>query len=300
MINKISSYRLGLALFAIGAMLLLSGCDISLLNPKGIISIKEKDLFFTSIFLMLIVVIPVIILVIVIPFRYRASNTHATYKPNWSHSLALEIVWWTIPIIIIAVLATITWFSTHELDPYHPLNSDKKPVTIEVIALDWKWLFVYPDYNIATVNFIQIPINTPINFKITSDAPMNSFMIPQLGSQIYAMQGMQTKLHIMANTVGDYTGQSVNYSGGGFSGMKFITRVTSEEDFNAWIAVVRAGKHPLSASVFIELEKQSDYNPVELFSDVVPHLYDNTIMKYMMMMPTDQPMDIGPQQHVTQ
>ncbi len=300
MINKLSPYRLGLAFCAIAAMLLLSGCDISLLNPKGIISAKEKDLFFTSIFLMLIVVIPVIILVIVIPFHYRASNTHATYKPNWSHSLALEIVWWTIPIIIIAVLATVTWFSTHELDPYNPLDSNKKPVTVEVIALDWKWLFIYPEYNIATLNFLQLPVNTPINFKITSDAPMNSFMIPQLGSQIYAMQGMQTKLHILATAVGDYTGQSVNYSGGGFSGMKFVTHVTSEEEFKAWIASVRASQHPLSATAFIELEKQSSYNPVELFSDVVPHLYDNTIMKYMMMMPEDHSMDMGPQEQVTQ
>lgn len=296
MIKKSSSCRLLIALLSIGALLLLSGCDISLLNPKGVIAASEKKLFFTAILLMLIVVIPVIIMVIVIPYKYRATNKQATYKPNWAHSTALEIVWWTIPIIIIAILAAITWFSTHQLDPYKPLESKVRPVKVQVIALDWKWLFIYPDQNIATVNFIQMPVDTPINFQITSDAPMNSFMIPQLGSQIYAMQGMQTKLHLLATHTGDFRGQSTNYSGEGFAGMHFVARVSTKEEFNQWVRSVSASQHRLSAAVYAELAKQSEYNPVELFSSVEPNLFKDTIMKYMM--PDAHTLDMSSKQEV--
>ena len=195
--------------------------NLAVLNPVGEIAAQEKSLISTAVLLMLIVVVPVIIMVFLFAWKYRASSTKAKYTPNWAHNTWLEIVWWGIPSSIIIALATITWITTHKLDPYRPLDSKEKPVEIQVVALDWKWLFFYPEYNIATVNHIQIPVGRPINFRITADAPMNSFMIPQLGGQIYAMQGMETKIHLIAEKPGEFDGYSSNYSGHGLSGMNF-------------------------------------------------------------------------------
>ncbi|KAA1337032.1 ubiquinol oxidase subunit II, partial [Escherichia coli] len=192
------------------ATLMLGGCDMVLMNPKGAIGVEQKTLILTAFGLMLIVVIPAIVMAIIFALRYREANKSATYRPNWAHSNKIELVVWTVPILIIITLATITWKTTHELDPYKPLDSDVKPVTIEVISLDWKWLFIYPEQGIATVNEIVFPKDVPINFKITSDSVMNSFFIPQLGGQIYAMAGMQTKLHLIANSAGKYDGFSAS------------------------------------------------------------------------------------------
>lgn len=167
--------------------LLLAGCNSAILNPKGQIGHDEKQLLITSVVLMLIVVIPVIVMTIAFAWKYRASNTKARYEPDWSHSTAIEVVVWSIPCVIILVLAVLTWRSSHALDPYRPLDSDVKPITIEAVSLDWKWMFIYPDQNIATVNEIAFPVHTPLNFKITSDTVMNSFFIPHLGTMIYAM-----------------------------------------------------------------------------------------------------------------
>ncbi len=196
--------------------LLLAGCNSAILNPKGQIGHDEKQLLITSVVLMLIVVIPVIVMTIAFAWKYRASNTKARYEPDWSHSTAIEVVVWSIPCVIILVLAVLTWRSSHALDPYRPLDSDVKPITIEAVSLDWKWMFIYPDQNIATVNEIAFPVHTPLNFKITSDTVMNSFFIPHLGTMIYAMAGMETKLHLVANEPGEYFGLSTNYSGHGF------------------------------------------------------------------------------------
>ena len=165
----------------IAASALLSGCDMALLDPKGQIGLEQRSLILTALGLMLIVVIPVIVMTIVFTRKFRASNTDAKYTPNWSHSNKIEAVVWTVPIIIIAILATLTWKTTHELDPYKPLVSDVKPIRVDVISLDWKWLFVYPDLGIATVNELAFPANTPVNFRITSNSVMNSFFIPRLG-----------------------------------------------------------------------------------------------------------------------
>lgn len=178
--------------------MLLGGCNMEILSPKGDIGAQEKTLLFTATGLMLLVVIPVIIMILTFAWKYRASNTKADYQPKWAHSTAIEVVVWTVPCIIVAILAVITWRSTHALDPYKPLVSEHKPVTIEVVSLDWKWLFIYPEYDIATVNEIAFPVDVPVNFRITSASVMNSFFIPQLGSQIYSMAGMETKLHLNA------------------------------------------------------------------------------------------------------
>lgn len=211
--------------------LLLGGCDMTLFNPKGQVGMDERTLIITATLLMLIVVIPVIVMTLAFAWKYRASNTQAEYKPDWHHSNRIEAVVWLVPCVIIAILGWITWESTHKLDPYRPLDSEVKPVTIQAVSLDWKWLFIYPEQGIATVNEIAFPKDTPVNFQITSDSVMNSFFIPQLGSQIYSMAGMMTKLHLIANEEGVFDGISANYSGGGFSGMRFKAIATSEQGF---------------------------------------------------------------------
>ncbi|MDQ5921440.1 MAG: cytochrome o ubiquinol oxidase subunit [Pseudomonadota bacterium] len=232
---------------------------------------------------MLIVVIPVIIMTFVFAWKFRAGNKKADYAPNFHHSNAIEAAVWFIPIVIILVLATITWRTTHELDPYKPVEvNGVEPITIQVVALDWKWLFIYPKQNIALVNFVEFPVNTPVSFRVTADAPMNAFQIPQLGGQIYAMAGMQTKLHLIAKESGDYFGRSVSYSGRGFSGMEFVARAVSKSDFDQWVEKVRQSKQTLSAQEYKELSMPSEDNPVAEYSSVQKDLFDNIIMKFMM------------------
>jgi len=262
-------------------MPLLSGCDAAVLNPKGIIAHNELHLMVTAVLLMLIIVVPVIVLTLVIARRYRASNTKATYKPDWSHNNLLEFVWWIIPIAIIAVLATITWVTTHKLDPYRTLTEGGEPMKIEVIALEWRWMFIYPEQNIATINYVQFPVDRQVQFLITGDAPMNSFMIQQLAGQIYAMTGMQTQLHLIANEVGTYKGISANFSGNGFSGMTFVANVTSDADFNKWVASVKQSNNPLDMNIYNQLAKPSEDSSKQLFSVVKDDVYHNVINKYL-------------------
>lgn len=265
---------------ALGSLTLLSGCDFALLDPKGAVGVAEKQLIAVSVWAMLIVVIPVIVLTLVFAYRYRASNRSATYAPKWSHSTPIEIVVWTIPTLIIIFLAVLTWKTTHELDPYKPIESNVKPIDVDVVALDWKWLFIYPSLGIASVNQLALPVDTPVNFHITSDSVMNSFFIPQLGSQIYAMAGMQTSLHLIANEAGDYEGLSANFSGKGFSDMKFRALAMNPADFQAWVQKVKAAQPQLSMDAYGSLAKPSEANPVEYFSTVDPKLFHNIIAKY--------------------
>ncbi|CAB3648494.1 Cytochrome bo(3) ubiquinol oxidase subunit 2 [Achromobacter pulmonis] len=254
--------------------MLLGGCNMEILSPKGDIGAQEKTLLFTATGLMLLVVIPVIIMVLTFAWKYRASNTKADYQPKWAHSTAIEVVVWTIPCVIVAILAVITWRSTHALDPYKPLVSEHKPVTIEVVSLDWKWLFIYPEYDIATVNEIAFPVDVPVNFRITSASVMNSFFIPQLGSQIYSMAGMETKLHLNAREPGTYAGISANYSGAGFSGMRFKAIATSQEGFDNWVKQAKASGTALTPAVYQELTKRSEHNPVARYASVPPSMFD--------------------------
>ncbi|NUX58098.1 ubiquinol oxidase subunit II [Paraburkholderia youngii] len=262
-------------------MLLLSGCsNLDILNPKGSVGLAERNLIATSVWAMLIVVVPVILMTLFFAWRYRASNRNAEYKPGWTHSTAVEVVVWTVPTLIILFLAVLTWRTTHELDPYRPLESQVKPINVEVVALDWKWLFIYPDLGIASVNQLAIPVGTPVNFRITSDTVMNSFFIPQLGGQIYAMAGMQTRLHLIADHAGDYAGVAANFSGKGFSDMKFRTLATSPEDFNAWVAKVRASSDRLDMDRYHAVSEPSEKDPVRYFSTVDPKLFNNIIARY--------------------
>lgn len=280
--NKLRSALLALLTF--GLTLSMGGCKIAVLDPKGIIAADEKQVMITAVCLMLLVVIPVILLNFFFAWRYRASNTKATYKPEWSHSTILEIICWTVPCIIIGVLGALTWITSHQLDPYKPLDSKVKPLIVQVVAMDWKWLFIYPAQNIATVNYLQLPVNVPVRFLITADAPMNAFQIPQLAGQIYAMPGMQTKLNIMASETGSYSGFSANISGDGFSGMKFIAKVTSQDEFNRWVKSVKKAPAKLTQKMYDQLAKPSENDPVQYFSFAQKDIYNGIIMKYMMPM----------------
>lgn len=288
-----------LLVLSAGMALLLSGCHLYILDPKGIIAAKEARLLIDSTLLMLIIVIPTVLLSIYIFWKYRASNKKAKYDPKWYHSPMVEAICWGVPSIIIIILAIMTWVGSHDLDPYKPLKSDKKPLIIQAISLNWKWLFIYPKQSIATVNYVQIPVDVPVRLMITSDAPMNSLEIPQLAGQIYAMAGMRTKLNLMANTIGDYRGLSTNYSGNGFAGMHFMVRVSSEKDFKHWVKYAQqTAKQKLSVPVYNKLTLPTEKNPVEYFAPVAKNLFHNVIMKFMKPMPKMDVADDGTKYNV--
>jgi len=210
------------------------GRDIPVLDPKGLIANQERDLILITFALGMLVVIPVFIMLFSIAWRYRASNTKAKYEPDMDGSRGLEALWWTIPCLIIIVLSIITAVSTHALDPYKPISSSVQPVKIQVVSMNWKWLFIYPEEGIATLNYMNIPKDTPIELTLTSDAPMNSFWVPALAGQIYTMAGMSTKLHLMADDAGTFNGSSANISGDGFADMRFKVNALSEVDYKKW------------------------------------------------------------------
>jgi cytochrome o ubiquinol oxidase subunit 2 len=262
---------------------LMAGCNAVVLHPFGDVAIQQRNLIIASTVLMLLVIVPVIVLTFVFAWRYRHNNPDATYDPEWHHSTALELVIWSAPLLIIIALGALTWIATHTLDPYRPIGridasrpvtEQMKPLNVQVVALDWKWLFIYPDYGIATVNELAAPIDVPIHFVITSSTVMNSFFIPALAGQIYAMPGMQTELHAVINQAGDYEGFSANYSGAGFSGMHFRFKGMSEGDFDGWIAKVKADGGKLERADYMQLEKPSQREPVHYYASTATNLYN--------------------------
>lgn len=261
--------------------LMLSGCHMVVMDPKGPIGMQEKDLIILAILLMLIPVIPVIVMTFWFAWRYRASNEKATYQPDFEHSNRIEAVVWAVPTLIIIALGAVTWISTHELDPRAPLahvsQPNVKPIEVEVVSLDWKWLFIYPEYNIATVNEMALPVGTPVHFKLTSATVMNSFFIPQLGSQIYTMTGMETQLNLRADHIGEYDGISANYSGHGFAGMKFKAVALDDAGFKAWVAKAQAAPAPLDAAAYAQLAKPGmEFKPT-YYATVEPMLFHKVL-----------------------
>ncbi len=259
----------------------LSKQNIAVLNPKGPIALKEYHLIIFALLLSLLVVIPVFTLLVVFAWKYREGNTKSKYSPELDGNRFAETVWWVIPTILISILAVVAWRSSHSLDPYRPLVSNTKPLTIQVVAMNWKWLFIYPDQKIATINYFQIPNNTPIDFNITSDAPMNSFWIPQLGGQIYAMPGMSTQLHLLASGNGTYNGVSANISGNGFAGMTFTARSTSAESFNNWADSIQHSNNKLSLAEYNKISIPSENNPIVYYATTDQDLYNNIVYKYL-------------------
>lgn len=268
----------------LAAALYLRHQSIPVLQPKGIIGQKEHGLMIFTVILGFAVIIPVFIMAIAIAYRYREGNTNTRvkYTPEWDTHRVAEFIWWGIPIAIIAVLSVVTWVSTHQLDPWKPVASTQKKLTVQVVSLDWKWLFIYPEQHIATVNFVQFPAGTPLDFEITSDTVMNSFWIPQLGGQIYAMPGMVTQLNLEATNPGSYNGSSANISGSGFAGMKFTAKSSSLADFNAWVQSVKHSKSQLTAATYSQLARPSEDNQPAYYNSTTSSLYDTIVLKYMM------------------
>ncbi len=263
-------------------IVLLSGCNAVVLHPSGDVAVQQRDLVIISTILMLLIIVPVMALTVFFAWRYRHTNTSATYEPDWDHSTHLELIIWSAPLLIIICLGALTWMATHLLDPFRPIGRTApgqvvehgtKTLKVNVVALDWKWLFIYPDYGIATVNELAAPVDEPIDFQITSSSVMNSFFVPALAGQVYAMPGMQTKLHAVINKPGVYEGISANYSGAGFSGMHFKFHGLSAGDFDKWVAEVKSGTDKLSREKYLQLEKPSENVPVIKFGAVDAGLY---------------------------
>jgi cytochrome o ubiquinol oxidase subunit II len=279
---KIIAALLAAAVVVAGVMMLLKGVNIDVLSPQGEIARKEHQLILFTLLLSLVVVVPVFVMLIGFSLRYRESNKRAAYRPNWEGNRLLEAIWWGIPCVIIVILGVVTWQSSHELDPYKDLNSSVAPVNVQVVALQWKWLFIYPDQQIATVNELIIPEKTPINFTITSDAPMNSFWIPSLGSQVYAMSGMSTELRLIADKTGEYRGSSANISGSGFADMNFMAKSRSRADFDAWVQQTKSLDTGLDEATYKTLAEPDVEERPLYYALKDTDLYDKIIMKYMM------------------
>ncbi|QCI22303.1 ubiquinol oxidase subunit II [Buchnera aphidicola] len=261
---------------------LLNGCDSFLLNSHGSIALEEYSLMLISFLMMLLIIIPVIFMSIYFPLKYHSKNINQVYEPDWSDSKKIEMIVWGIPILIISCLAYLSWNYTHKLDPKRPIPSSTKPIKINVIALDWKWLFIYPDYHIATINEIMFPVNRPVVFQITSNSVMNSFFIPSLGSQIYAMPGMITKLNLIANQSGNYKGISSNYSGRGFSNMKFtVISALNNIMFKNWIKKVKKSSNKLNIEKMLNITSVENKNySIEYFSNVKKDLFKKIVNQY--------------------
>lgn len=259
--------------------------DIQVLEPAGSIGEKQRNLIYFALGLSLIVVIPVYVLLFAFAWRYRESNhKKAKYSPELAGSRLAEAVWWLVPTVLIAILSVVTWNSSHALDPFRPIDSRKQPLEIQVVAMNWKWLFIYPKQHVASVNFLQLPKGTPLDFQITSDGPMNSFWIPRLGGQVYAMAGMMTHLHLIADETGDFRGSSANLSGDGFARMTFTARSASPGEFETWVKRVKTSGSPLDAATYKQLARP-DESDVRYYSAVKDGLFEAQIHKYMLPMP---------------
>jgi cytochrome o ubiquinol oxidase subunit 2 len=267
---------------AIGLVLLTSGCsfiEAPVLNPKGPVALAERDILFRALAIMMIVVVPVFVMTFWFAWRYRASRLKAHYEPEWESS-TLDMATWIVPALIVASLGVHVWLSTHALDPYKPLQSPDKPVEIQAVAQDWKWLFIYPNEGIASVNELAFISKAPVSLKITSDTVMNSFYIPALAGQIYAMAGMQTRLNLSASEPGRFVGRNTQYSGRGFSDQHFIAIAKTPAEFENWVTQVRQSPQKLDAATYAALAKPSAAHPVTYYSGVEPGLFDAIIRKY--------------------
>jgi cytochrome o ubiquinol oxidase subunit 2 len=255
--------------------------DIPFLFPSGSIAVEQRNLLFIIQALMLLVIFPVYILTFIFSWRYRADNKKAKYDPDLIDNVIAEYIWWGFPLIMVIIAGTITWIQTEKLDPYKSIVAEKKEKIIEVVALQWKWLFIYPEENIATVNYLKIPVNTPIRFLITADAPMNSFWIPNLGGQIYAMPGMRTELNLIANEEGNFRGSSANISGEGFADMYFTTSAVYEEDYDKWVEKIKGSESSLDLKSYKELAAPG-INPTPLYYQLSDkNLFNQILMKFM-------------------
>ncbi len=258
-------------------MLALCGCHLAVLSPAGPVSEGERTILLDSLAIMLCIVIPTIVATLAFAFWFRASNSRAVYRPNWAYSGRLELIVWSIPALVIFFLGGIAWISAHLLDPAEPLKSAAEPLEVEVVSLDWKWLFIYPRQSVASVNRMVVPAGVPLSLRITSSSVFNVFFVPQLGSEIYSMYGMTTRLNLEADHPGDYFGLSAHFSGDGFPGMAFDVQAVSAQEFTAWVAARHRAGPVLDDAAYRGLLTQSQdlqpytYRAVRagLFEDIV-------------------------------
>ena len=255
-------------------MVLLPSCDRGILDPVGPIAAAEKTILINSTAIMLAIIIPTMIATVGFAWWFRRGNTKAQYRPDWEYSGAIELVVWSIPALTIMLLGGITWISSHELEPSKPLNSPLKPVTVQVVSLDWKWLFIYPEQGIATVNQLVVPAGTPIDFRLTSATVWNVFFVPQMGTMIYTMPRMTTRLHLQADRQGVYDGLSAHFSGDGFPGMQFKVHAVPAQQFADWAQSSRGGPQVLDGPAYAELSKPTSYVKPMTYSNVAPNLFN--------------------------
>jgi cytochrome o ubiquinol oxidase subunit 2 len=251
----------------------LAGCSV-VLDPRGPVGAAQKLILYDALSIMLAIVVPVILATAAFAWWFRAGNPRAFYLPNWEFSGHLELIVWSIPLLTVVFLGGIAWFGSHDLDPYRPLNSPLKPVEVEAVSLDWKWLFIYPEEGVASVNALAIPVGVPVHFRLTSSGVMNSFFIPQLGSQIYTMAGMVTQLHLQADDPGDYRGISANFSGPAFADMHFVAKALPPADYAQWIGQAKSSGTTLDRNRYAELVKPSADVAPESFGAVEPKLFE--------------------------
>jgi cytochrome o ubiquinol oxidase subunit II len=244
------------------------------LDPQGPIASAERTILLNATTIMLVVVVPVIVLTLAFAWWYRASNTRASYQPNWANSGRIEFVVWSIPALVVLLLAAVAWTSSHDLDPAHKLSSDLKPIRIEVVSLDWKWLFIYPDSEVATLNQVFVPAGVPIEFVLTSTNVMDAFWVPQLGSQIYTMPGMTTRLNLLAYHPGDYAGLSSNFSGDGFSDMRFVVHAVPAAVFSQWLTAAQSEGETLDAGTYSQLAQTGSDVSIKTFAKVEQGLFE--------------------------
>lgn len=286
--NKKFKFKLAVIITTVIAVIFftfLFSNHMVLFNSKGTIGAAQHSLIIISVLLMAIIIVPVIFMSVYFPYKYRHSNKEADYAPKWEHSTKIELIVWLVPCLIILALGWITFKTSYSLDPRKEIISEKDPITIQVVAMNWKWLFIYPEHGIATVNEITFPTDTPVRFLVTSDTTMNSFFIPQLGSQVYAMAGMENRLNLMATENGTYRGISANYSGLGFTNMRFEAHATSEADFNEWVNIVKSSPDYLDSNEYQllitnEREQITAPHPITYYSQVDPLKFKDIIQKY--------------------
>jgi cytochrome o ubiquinol oxidase subunit 2 len=268
------------------APLFLGGCDMVVMNPTGDIARQQRDLILVATGLMLLVIVPVMTLIVVFALRYRKGKNPQAYDPGFTHSTRIELAVWSIPLIIIGILGAVTWVTTHKLDPFRPLDrisagrpipAGTKPLEIQVVAMDWKWLFIYPEQGIATVNELALPVDVPVRFTITATSQMNTFYAPTLAGMIYAMPGMQSMLHAVLNEPGDTWGYSGNYTGAGYTDMRFQLHGVDQAGFDRWVAQVKSSPEALSTERYIALDQPSEKVPVMHFGSVPKDTFQRAV-----------------------
>ena len=254
--------------------LLTSGCNRGVLDPVGPVGAAEKQILINSTAIMLAIIIPTMIATIAFAFWFRRGNAKATYRPDWEYSGAVEMVVWAIPALTVMLLGGIAWIGSHQLEPSKPLKSNVPPINVQVVSMDWKWLFIYPDQGIATVNQLVVPAGTPVSFHLTSATVWNTFFVPQMGSMIYTMPNMVTRLNLQADRQGVFPGRSAHFSGDGFPGMEFNVNSVSPQQFAAWVQSAHGVGRVLDGRSYAQLSEPSSYVKPMTFGAVAPGLFD--------------------------